>query len=144
MKSLISILFVICCGAGVWGQTAQSRLPALPSDIAQWNGRTSDIILQDPVIVKRLNRLLGKKNYADFMESWETVNPVVKSGKYLFSSGCLIHACGHLESAIVIDPANQTLHVAIFRERENTRFFNERRRPTPAVLKKWAARLTKK
>jgi hypothetical protein len=144
MKSLVSILFVICCAAGVWAQTAKSQRPALPADVSQWNGRMSDIILQNPVVVNRLNRLLGKKNYADFMESWETVNPVVKNGKYLFSSGCLIHACGHLESAIAIDPVNQTLHVAIFREREKTRFFNERKRQTPPVLKNWATRLAKK
>jgi hypothetical protein len=87
---------------------------------------------------------LGKKNYADFLESWETINPIVKKGNLLFSSGCLIHACGHAESAITIDWQSKTIHVGIFREQEKTRFFNERGRKTPLVIKNWATRLLQK
>lgn len=114
---------------------------SLPANIVQMNGRDSDEILNNPTIKLRLQKLLGKKNYADFIESWETVNPITKKGNFLFSSGCLIHACGHIESAIAIDLRTKTIHTAIFREGEKTRYFNERKKKTPNVIKNWANRL---
>ena len=75
------------------------------------------------------------------MESFETLNPVRKEGNFLFSSGCLIHACTHLESAIAVDLVRQTVHAAIFRQNEKTRFFNEGGTATPAVIKDWAGNL---
>ena len=86
---------------------------------------------------------MGKKNYEDFKESWETLNPIVKKGNILFSSGCLIHACGHAESAIAIDLVNKTIHVGIFREDEKTRYINENKRKTPQAMKTWGKRLDK-
>ena len=75
------------------------------------------------------------------MESFETLNPVTKEGNYLFSSGCLIHACTHLESAMAIDVVNDAIHAAIFRQDEKTRYFNEDGRATPGVIRDWANNL---
>jgi len=66
---------------------------------------------------------------------------VRKEGNFLFSSGCLIHACTHLESAIAVDLVNQTVHAAIFRQDEKTQYFNEGGAATPAVIKDWAGNL---
>jgi len=142
MKKLIVILFVLGCALGS-SALAQSKRPALPANIAKWSGSDSDRILKNVTIKNRLKKLLGKKNYADFTESWETLNPIVKKGNFLFSSGCLIHACGHIESAIAIDLVNQTVHAGIFRETEKTKYFNENGRKTPQVIKNWANRLIK-
>jgi hypothetical protein len=122
--------------------SAFAQTKPLPANIAKFED--SSEILNNPVIKSRLQKLLGTKNYADFTESWETVNPIVKEGNVLFSSGCLIHACGHIESAIAIDLRTQTIHTAIFRETEKTRFFNEKKRKTPQVIRNWANRLNQK
>lgn len=113
------------------------------TNFAKMNGKDSHDLLTNPTIKARLKKLLGEKSYADFTESWETVNPVIKKGNFLFSSGCLIHACGHLESAIAIDLLKKTIHVGIFRETEKTKYFNERRRKTPAIIRNWAQNLIK-
>ncbi|HRH46894.1 MAG TPA: hypothetical protein PKY82_34930, partial [Pyrinomonadaceae bacterium] len=102
MKKIIVILFVLGFSISLFGQT-QTKSATLPANLAKWNKIDSNDLLNNPTIKSRLKKLLGKKNYADFKESWETINPVVKNGNFLFSSGCLIHACGHLESAIAID-----------------------------------------
>ena len=81
--------------------------------------------------------LLGKKNYASFLESFETLNPIEKNGDILFSSGCLIHACGHLESAIAVDLVNNTIHAAIYNEEKKTRYFNEKGSETPEPITDW-------
>ena len=91
---------------------AQKTVP-LPADTANWVGKDSDVILENPVIKTRLKKLLGAKNYAAFMESFETLNPIEKTGGVLFTGGCLIHACTHLESAIAIDLVKNTIHAAI-------------------------------
>jgi len=75
------------------------------------------------------------------MESFETLSPVTREGHYLVSSGCLIHACTHLESAIAVDLVNRTIHAAIFRQDEKTRYFNEDGRATPVVIRDWANNL---
>ena len=137
MKKLFIIFFVLVC---VWSLSAQTSTK-LPVNIANWKGQDSDKILKNATVKSRLKKLLGKKNYADFLESWETLNPISKKGNFLFSSGCLIHACGHAESAIAIDLGTKTIHVGIFREGERTRFFNEKRRSTPKVISSWARRL---
>jgi hypothetical protein len=128
----------------IFGLTAFAQTPSLPANIAQWGGEDSYKVLNNRAIKARLKKLMGKKEYRGFMETFETVNPVERRGNFLFSSGCLIHACGHLESAIVIDLVNRTLHTAVFRETVKTKYFNEKGRPTPRIIKNWADRLTQK
>lgn len=136
--SLLLIALVFCFPATA--QTAKTRRPALPSNIAAVAGQDSDSLLKNPVLKARMKKLLGKQ-YASFMESFETLNPVTKEGKYLFSSGCLIHARTHLESAIAVDLINKTIHAAIFRQDEKTRYFNEGGKVTPEVIRDWADNL---
>lgn len=141
MKRTASLLLitVVSCFIGT-AQTGRTRSPALPSDIAEMAGQDSDSLLKNPAIQARMKKLLGNK-YGSFLESFETLNPVTKEGGYLFSSGCLIHACTHLESALSIDLINKTIHAAIFRQGEKTRYFNEGGRATPQVIRNWANNL---
>lgn len=144
-RVFLFFLIITAISFSLMAQTvSKSKVPALPIKISKMNGKDSHDLLNEPIIKSRLRNLLGTKNYANFLESWETSNPVVKKGNFLFSSGCLIHACGHVESAIAVDLFNKTIHVGIFREQEKTRFFNERGRKTPSVIKNWAARLLQK
>lgn len=136
--SLLLITLVSCFSATA--QTAKTTRPALPSDISAMAGQDSDSLLKNPLIKARMKKLLGNK-YDSFMESFETLNPVVRKGHYLFSSGCLIHACTHLESAIAVDLVNRTIHAAIFRQDEKTRYFNEGGKATPEVIRGWANNL---
>jgi len=138
--TLLSITLATCfC---VTAQTAQTRPPALPSDLAAAASRDSDSLLKNPAIQTRLKKLLGNK-YDSFMESFETLNPVTRDGNLLFSSGCLLHACTHLEAAIAVDLVNGTLHAAIFRQDEKTGYFNEGGRATPKVIRDWANHLSR-
>ena len=141
MKSFV-FLFLITATLAVsaFAQTAKPKIAALPADIARWGGEDSAKILNNPVIKTRLGKLLGAKNYASFLESFETLNPVEKSGDVLFSSGCLIHACTHLESAIAIDVVHNIIYAAIYREDEKTKFFREKRIKIPEQMKNWANR----
>jgi len=141
MKRTASLLLmtIILCFSAI-AQTAKTRRLTLPSDIAAAAGQDSDSLLKNSVIKARLKKLLGKR-YDSFMESFETLTPVTKKGRYLFSSGCLIHACTHLESAIAIDLVKRTIHVAIFRQNEKTRYFNEGGKATPKVIRDWANNL---
>src|SRR4051812_31855395 len=93
--SLVLVLLVFCLCAAA--QTVSPRRRPLPPDLYKAAGQQSDSLLKDPAVRARLKRLLGNR-YGSFMESFETLNPVTSDGNYLFSSGCLIHACGHLES----------------------------------------------
>lgn len=113
----------------------------LPAAISKMTGADSLELLNNPAIKRRLKRLLGKKNYESFLESFETVTPVKKNGTVLFASGCLIRACRQLESAIAINLASQTVHASFYRRGEKTKFFNENGRATPRVVKNWANRL---
>jgi hypothetical protein len=142
MKPIL-VLFLIMAifGVSVFAQNIKPKTPALPADIAEWNGEDSDKILNNAVIKTRLKKLLGKKNYAAFLDSFETLTPIEKNGDVLFSSGCLIHACTQLESAIVIDLVNKTIHAGVFRRNEKTKYFNEKGRKPPKLLKSWADRL---
>lgn len=139
MKKLILILFVMIFAVGINAQNLKTKTDSLPANITKW--KDSQKLLNNSVIINRLKKLMGKKNYQDFKESWETLNPIVKNGNFLFSSGCLIHACGHAESAIAIDLVNKTIHVGIFREGEKTKYFNENKRKTPQKIRNWAKRL---
>ena len=136
--SLWLVALAFCLSATA--QTSQTRRLALPSGIAAVEGHDSDSLLKNAAIQARMKKLLRSK-YDAFMESFETLNPVRKEGNFLFSSGCLIHACTHLESAIAVDLVNQTVHAAIFRQDEKTRYFNEGGTATPAVIKDWAGNL---
>ncbi len=141
MKKIACVLLVIsvlCFSA--MAQTTKTRRPALPTNIDVMAGQDSDDFLKNPAIKPRMRKLLGEK-YGSFMESFETLNPITKRGNYLFSSGCLIHACTHLESAIAIDLINKTIHVAIFRQNEKTKYFNEDGKATPKVIRNWANNL---
>jgi hypothetical protein len=143
MKRLtLVLLMTLVSSLSLLAQTAKTRRPALPSDIAATAGQDSDSLLKNPAIKARMEKLLGSKQYASFMESFETLTPVTKRGTFLFSTGCLIHACTHLESAIAIDLVNKTIHVAIFRQNEKTRYFNEDRKRTPEVIRDWANNLS--
>ena len=137
--SLLLMTIVLCFSATA--QTTKTRRPALPSNIAATAGQDSDSLLKNPVIQARMRKLLGNK-YASFMESFETLNPVTREGSYLFSTGCLIHACTHLESAIAVDLVKRTIHAAIFRQDEKTRYFNEGGKRTPEVIRAWAHHLS--
>jgi hypothetical protein len=133
--SLFLVALVLC--VTTTGQTARTSRSVWPSEIAAVVDQDSDSLLKNPVIKARLKKLLGNK-YGSFLESFETLNPITKEGNYLFSSGCLIHACRHLESAIAVDLVNETVHAAIFRQGEKTRYFNEGGRATPEVIRDWA------
>src|SRR5215208_6803942 len=123
-KSALALLVTVVACFPAAAQTAKSRRAALPPGIAATAGQDSDSLLKNPAIQTRMRKLLGNK-YASFMGSFETLSPVTKSGSFLFSSGCLIHACTHLESAVAIDLVNRTIHAAIFRQGEKVRYFNE-------------------
>jgi hypothetical protein len=136
--SLLLITLISCFSATA--QTTKTRRPALPTNIAATAGQDSDSLLKNPAINARLKKLLGQK-YDSFMESFETLNPVTRKGHFLFSSGCLIHACTHLESAIAIDLTSKTIHAAVFCQTERTRYFNERGRATPKAIRDWVNNL---
>ncbi len=143
MKKIIYCLLITALlGVAVFAQTPKQTTRRLPAGISGWSGEDSDRLLNDPIIKMRLKTLLGKKNYTSFMETFETITPIEKDGNVLFASGCLIHACTHLESAIAIDLKNNTVHAAIFRDEKPTRFFNERGRKTPGPILAWAKRLS--
>jgi hypothetical protein len=137
--SLLLITLVSCFSATA--QSAKTRRLALPPNMAAVAGQDSDRLLKNPAIKARMQKLLGKR-YASFMESFETLNPITKEGNLLFSSGCLIHACTHLESAIAVDLVGRTIHAAIFRQDEKTRYFNEGGKATPKVIRDWANNLS--
>lgn len=140
MKAVVFLLLIAgMLGINAFGQNAKTQ--ALPAGIADWNGEDSSKLLNDPAIKLRLKKLLGNKSYASFMASFETITPISKNGKVLFASGCLIHACIHLESAVAIDLSNNTVHAAIYEEEKATRFFNERRRTSPKLIIQWAKKL---
>ena len=136
MKQIsIILLITLALCFSVTAQTSKTKRPALPANIAKW--KDSYKLLNNPTIKTRLRTLLGKKNYADFVESWETLNPIVKKGNFLFSSGCLIHACGHIESAMAIDLVKKTIHAGIFQQGIKSKLYNEDNQPTPKVLMDW-------
>lgn len=142
MKQIIYIIiFTSILGISAIAQTAKSKANTLPAGIAVWSGEYSDKLLNNAVIKTRLKRLMGSTNYASFMESFETLTPISKYDDILFASGCLIHACTHLESAIAIDLKNNTIHAAIFNDENPTSYFNERGSKTPKPIVDWAKNL---
>ncbi len=112
---------------------------ALPADIGEWAGEGSDRLVN--VFNKRLKKLLGNKNYDAFMENFESLRAIEKSGSFMIGSGCMIRACTHLEAAIAVNLENNTLHAAIFNEVEETKYFNEKNSKTPEPIIEWANRL---
>ncbi len=142
MKPIIyAIVFIGILSVSLSAQNVKSKAVALPAGIAGWSGEYSDKLLNDPVIKTRLKKLLGSKNYESFIESFETLTPIVKDGNILFASGCLIHACTHLESAIAINVRSNTIYAAIFNDEKPTRFFNERGSKPPKPIVAWAKNL---
>ena len=142
MKNLLILIFILVCSFGATAQTSKSKRPALPANLAKIKDADSGELLNDPAIKTRLKMLLGKKSYANFLESWETLNPIVKKGNFLFSSGCLIHACGHIESAIAIDLVKKTIHAGIFQQGLKSKLYNEDNQATPKVLMDWFKNLS--
>ena len=143
MKSIIFLLLI----TGIFGipaiaQNLRPTTSALPPGIASWSGEDSAKILNDPAIKVRLKKLLGKKSYTSFMESFETITPITTDGNVLFASGCLIHACTHLESAVAIDLSDNTIHAAIYNDEKPMRFFNERSKKSPKPIIVWAKNLS--
>lgn len=142
MKPIVySILIIAILSISAFGQTAKPKTTALPAGIAGWSGEYSDKLLKNSVIKARLKKLLGAKSYAEFMDSFETLTPITDDGDVLFASGCLVHACTQLESAIAIDVKNNAIHAAIFNSEKPTRYFNERGRKTPLPIVNWASKL---
>ena len=142
MKRIIYLLLItVALSVSVFAQTAKKKVAALPTSVANLSGESSDKLLNEPVIKLRLQKLLGKKSFASFMESFETLTPITKDGNFLFASGCLIHACTHLESSIAINLKNNTIHAAIFNDDKPTRFFNERSKKSPKPIVAWANKL---
>jgi hypothetical protein len=142
MKPLVhSYLIIVVLGISAIGLKAIPKTTALPAGIAGWSGEYSDKLLKNSVIKARLKKLLGTKSYVEFMDSFETLTPISDDGELLFASGCLVHACTQLESAIAIDVKNNAIHAAIFNSERSTRYFNERGRKTPLPIVNWASKL---
>ena len=142
MRSIIFLcLIIIIFGVSAFAQQAETKVSDLPTEIVNLVGEDSDKILENEIIEVRLKKLLGEKDYATFAEYFETSKPIEKKGNLLFSSGCMIHACTHLEAAIAIDPVNNTIHAAIFNEIEPTKYFNENNAKTPESIINWSSRL---
>ena len=138
--SVILLLTLILSFSAMSQTTSKPKTFTLPTNIAKNVGKYPDVLFRDASIKSRMKKLMGK-NYASFFESFETQAPFVKKGDFLFSSGCLIHACGHLESAIAIDLVNKTIHTAIYNEIEPTKYFNEGNRKIPTAIQEWANNL---
>ncbi len=134
-------MIIAALSASALSQAAQRKTTALPAGIIDWSGEDSDKLLNNDVIKTRLKKLLRSAGYASFMESFETLTPITMEGDVLFASGCLIHACTHLESAIAIDVKANTIHAAIFNDERETLYFNERGSKTPRSIVDWAKNL---
>ena len=134
-------MIIAALSASALSQAAQPKTTALPAGIIDWSGEDSDKLLNNDVIKTRLKKLLRSAGYASFMESFETLTPISKYDDFLFASGCLIHACTHLESAIAIDVKNNIIHAAIFNDENPTSYFNERGSKTPRSIVDWAKNL---
>lgn len=142
MKTIVYIIILTSIlGISAIAQTAKSKATTLPADIADWSGEDSDKLMNNDVIKSRLKKLLRSAGYASFMGSFETLTPITMEGDVLFASGCLIHACTHLESAIAIDVKANTIHAAIFNDERETLYFNERGSKTPRSIVDWAKNL---
>jgi hypothetical protein len=142
MRQKISLIILITLTLCVLA-TAQSRVKTKNSATVSFSkseGQYPFELFKNKTVKSRMRKLLGK-NYSDFFDSFETQEPFAKKGNFLFSSGCLIHACGHLESAIAIDLAANTIHIGIFREDEAAKTFNENKRKTPKILTAWLKNL---
>ncbi len=135
---IVLLTLVLCVFAN-----AQSKVKTKSSatvNLSKSVGQYPFELFKNKTVKSRMKKLLGK-NYSNFFDSFETQAPFKKKANFLFSSGCLIHACGHLESAIAIDLANNTIHLGIFRQDEAAKTFNENKRKTPKILTAWIKNL---
>ncbi len=105
---------------------------------SEWVGKDSGELLEKPEIKSRLKKLLGEKDYASFRQNFEVGSPIKKEGDFLFASGCMLRACTRLESALALNVKNKTIHVAIFDQIKETKFFNENNSQTPEIITNWA------
>jgi hypothetical protein len=141
MKKLLILLMLLVSLVGTNAQILKPKRPALPKNLAQTVGQYPFEVLKNKAIDARLKTLLGK-NYETFFETFETQAPFKMKNKVLFSSGCLIHACRHLESAIAIDLKTKTIHVGIFRQDKTSKIFNEDQKSAPKILTDWFKNLS--
>jgi hypothetical protein len=141
LRNLLFVSFVFVFSINIFTQNIEPKVSGLPADIVKWVGEDASKLLENEIISDRLKALLGEKDQATFVEYLEVSNPIVKDGNFLFASGCMIHACTHLESAIAIDLVNNTIHAAIFNEIEDTKYFNERNTKSPRSIISWASDL---
>ncbi len=141
MKKLLLILLITLTLSAIVSAQSNAKRPPLPPNVAKMKGEYPDKLLKISAVKSRMKTLLGK-NYEDFFDSFETNRQFERKGNFLFSHGCLIHACTHLESAIAVDLVNKTIHIGIFRENEPVKTFNENGRKTPKLLANWASNLT--
>ncbi len=142
MRQKISLIVLITLALCVFAN-AQPKVKTKSSatgNLSKSEGQYPFELFKNKTVKARMKKLLGK-NYSNFFDSFETQSPFTKKGNFLFSNGCLIHACGHLESAIAIDLANNTIHLGIFRQDEASKTFNEKNRKTPKVLTAWLKNL---
>lgn len=142
MKQQISLIILITLALCVFAN-AQPKVKTKSSgtfNLSKSEGQYPFELFKNKTVKSRMKKLLGK-NYSIFFDSFETQAPFKKKGNFLFSSGCLIHACGHLESAIAIDPVANTIHLGIFRQDEAAKTFNENKRKTPKILTAWLKNL---
>ncbi len=142
MRQKISFIILVALALCVFAN-AQSKVKTKSSgtvNLSKSVGQYPFDLFKNKTVKLRMKKLLGK-TYPDFFDSFETQSPFKKKGNFLFSSGCLIHACGHLESAMAIDLATNTIHIGIFRQDEPAKYFNENKRKTPKVLTGWIKNL---
>jgi hypothetical protein len=145
MRQKISFIVLITLTLCIFAN-AQSKVKTNSSatvNFSKSEGQYPFELFKNKTVRSRIKKLLGK-NYSEFFDTFETQALFKKKGNFLFSSGCLIHACGHLESAIAIDLVTNTIHIGIFRQDERAKTFNENKRKTPKVLTVWFKNLKEK
>ena len=120
--------------------TAQTKKPALPSNLAKYVDEYPVKLMKVPAVKTRLKTLLGKK-YPTF-DSYITVqSPMTQVGDFLFASGCLPHSCTISEAAFAIDLKNKRIHAVIYEQNLAPKFYNEDKAQTPQVLLDWIKEL---
>lgn len=138
MKQISAILFItiaLCLTA-----TAQTKKPALPSNLAKYVDEYPVKLMKVPSVKTRLKTLLGKK-YATFDRYIGVQSPITQVGDFLFAHGCLPHSCTISEAAFAIDLKNKRIHAVIYEQNIAPKFFNEDKAKTPQVLLDWIQEL---
>ena len=119
------------------GQSAAKR-PVLPINLSKYIDEYPAALMKVPAVKARLRALLGKR-YPDFVISIDVQSPMKKVGDFLFTNGCMPHACTINEAAFAIDLVNKRIHAVIYDSDRPAVYFNEDKKPTPQVLLDWLA-----